>query len=310
LPSILLRYAFEMVQTRKLGGSFRSFAWEGGGDRLIVVGDGGQILTIEGEKAVKLVSGTHQNLRGISINPTDGTALIVGNAGTVLLLRREDLSVRRLDAPTSENLRAASWNPRGTSALISGNQGALLRYSSQRLELLGAARANLRHIAWSSASGKALVTSNCFAEEFIPSPNLFAYDPANQTLSSLNEGRSDLIGVDWKADGTIALVVGYDVIWHNGEIAVFDGVNLSHVEFNNKRVYPVAVSWKPSVELATIVTSTPQPGMGKGVVYLWDRKSLRTIYSNDLVFFSAVAWNKDGTELAALGSSMSRTFNC
>jgi hypothetical protein len=310
LPSILLSYANERLQTRKLEGSFRSFAWERDGDRLIVVGDRGQILTIEGEKSAKVVSGTRHNLRGISINPTDGAALIVGNAGTVLLLRLEGHGVTRLDPLTSENLRAASWNSRGTSALISGNHGTLLRYSSQSLEILGGARANLRHIAWRPLADLALVTSNCFAEEFIPSPNLFAYDPTNQTLSSLNEGRADLIGVDWKADGTTALVVGYDVIWHNGEIAVFDGLTLSHVEFNNKRVYPVAASWNPSEGLAAIVTSTPQPGMGKGVVYLWDQNGLRSIYSSDLVFFSAVAWNRDGTELAALGSSMSRTFNC
>lgn len=309
MPSILLRYAHERLQTTNLSENFRSFAWERAGDRVILVGDGGQILRVGGKKSIELVSGTHQNLRGISLNPTDGTALIVGNAGTVLLLREDD-NIRKIDAPTSENLRAASWNSRGTSALISGNQGILLRYSSQGLQTLDGARANLRHIAWRPSSDMALVTSNCFAEEFIPSPNLFAYDAANQTLTALNEGHVDLIGVDWKADGTIALVVGYDVIWHIGEIAVFDGDKLSHVEFNNKRVYPVAVSWDPSEELAAIVTSTSQPTMGRGVVYLWDHKALRTIFSSDLLFFSAVAWNRDGTELVALGSSMSRTFNC
>jgi hypothetical protein len=309
LASTLLRYTNERLQTRKLTGSFRSFAWEKGGDQLILVGDGGQILTIDGEKSARLPSGPQQNLRGISMNPKDGTALIVGNAGSVLLVL-EDHSVRKVDVPTSENLRAASWDPRGASALISGNQGVLLRYSGQSLEVLHGARANLRHIAWRPSSQMALVTSNCFAEEFIPSPNLFAYHPANQTLGALNEGRVDLIGVDWNADGTFALVVGYDVIWHNGEIVLFDGANLSRVEFNNKRVYPVAVSWKPNEEVAAIVTSTPQPKMAKGVVYFWDHKVLRSIYSNELVFFSAVGWNEDGTELVALGSSASRTFNC
>jgi hypothetical protein len=309
LPSILLRYANERLQTTKLLNNFRSFVWERARDAVILVGDGGQILRVRGEKSVRLASGTDQNLRGISLNPTDGTALIVGNRGTVLLLREDD-SVRKIDAPTSENLRAASWDSRGTSALISGNQGTLLRYSSHGLQTLEGGRANLRHIAWRPSSEIALVTSNCFAEEFIPSPNLFAYDAPNQTLTALNEGRVDLIGVDWKPDGTIALVVGYDIIWHNGEIALFDGENLSHIEFNNKRVYPVAVSWKPSEELAAIVTSTPQYKMGQGGVYLWDRKALRAIFTNDVFFFSAVAWNKEGEDLVALGSSMSRTFNC
>jgi WD40 repeat protein len=156
----------------------------------------------------------------------------------------------------------------------------------------------------------ALVTSNCFAEEFIPSPNLFAYDDETQTLNSLNEGRADLIGVDWEPDGTAALVVGYDVIWHNGVIARFDSRNLSPIQFNNKRVYPVAVSWNPTGQLAAIGTATPQPMMAEGVVYLFDHKMLKPIFSSHEFFFSAVAWNKEGTELVALGSSATRTFNC
>jgi hypothetical protein len=309
LSSILLRYVDEKLQTSELQGTYRSFVCERAGDGVILIGDGGQILRVAEEKSVRLASGTHQNLRGISLNPMEGTALIVGNAGTVLLLP-QDKGVRKLDAPTSENLRAVSWNPRGTLALIPGNRGVLLRYSNRRLEIHEGARANLRHVAWGPSSDMALVTSNCFAEEFIPSPNLFAYHATDQTLTALNEGREDLIGVDWKADGTIALVVGYDVIWHNGAIAAFDGNRLSRVEFENRRVYPVAVSWNPIREIAAIVTSTPHPGMGAGVVYLWDGKALRSLFSNDVFFFSAVAWDKKGEGLVALGSSRSRTFNC
>lgn len=304
-----MHYADESLQTKKLTGNFRSFAWDRAGRGVIVVGDGGRILRVEGEETADLESGTRQNLRGISVNPTDGTALIIGNGGSLLLFD-QDAKVSKVNVATSENLRSASWNLKGTLALISGNGGTLLRYADHRTQLIDGARANLRRIAWRPGVNMALATSNCFAEKFIPSPNLFAYAEDTQTLNALNEGRADLIGVDWEPDGTAALVVGYDVIWHNGVIARFDSRNLSPIQFNNKRVYPVAVSWNPTGQLAAIGTATPQPMMAEGVVYLWDQKALKPIFSSHEFFFTAVAWNKEGTELVALGSSASRTFNC
>jgi hypothetical protein len=309
LPSLLLHYTNERLETKKLRGIFRSFAWDKGGDALILVGDGGRILKVEEERSVSVGSGTRQNLRGISVNAADGTALIVGNAGSVLLLD-QNASVSKAKVSTSQNLRAASWHPDGKLALIAGNGGTLLRYADQRFQIIDGGRANLRHIAWQPNANLALVTSNCFAEEFVPSPNLFNYNAVTQELSACNEGRADLIGVDWKRNGTSALVVGYDVIWHNGMIATYDGSNVSPIEFSNKRVYPVAVSWNRASDLAGIVTATAQLGMGEGSVYLWDGKRLRVIFSNNEFFFSAVAWNGDGSELVALASSVTRTFNC
>lgn len=309
MPSMLLHYVNERLQTKKLPGIFRSFAWDRTGEWLILVGDGGRILKLQGERSVDLTSGTRQNLRGISVSPADGATLVVGNAGSAILFD-EDAEHRNVNVSTSQNLRAVSWSPNGTIALIAGNGGTLLKCSNEKVQIIDGARANLRHVAWRPRSNSALVTSNCFAEEFIPSPNLFNYDTATQGLTSLSEGRADLIGADWKPDGKVALVVGYDVVWHNGVIAPFDGKNTSSVEFDNKRVYPVAVSCNPTSQLAAIVTAVAQLGMGEGSVYLWNNRALRLIFSSNEFFFSTVAWNKDGSQLFALGSSATRTFNC
>ncbi len=309
LPSILLNYVDERLQTRKVPGIYRSFAWDRAEENLILAGDRGRILRVHGERVANLASGTDQNLRKISVNPSTGTILIAGNAGCLLHLD-EDATVNKVNIPTTTNLRAADWNHDGTVALIAGNGGTLLEYSDQKIQVIDGGRANLRHIAWRPKTNFALVTSNCFAEEFIPSPNLFSYDAGTQTLSSSNEGRADLIGADWKRDGTSAIVVGYDVIWHNGVIAMFDGGDMTSVEFNNKQVYPVAASWNPIGEIAAIATATAQREMGEGSVLLWNGRTFRPIFSNDEFFFSAVAWNRKGTELVALGSTATRTFNC
>jgi len=54
------------------------------------------------------------------------------------------------------------------------------------------------------------------------------------------------------------------LIWHNGVIAMFDGGDMTSVEFNNKQVYPVAASWNPIGEIAAIATATAQREMGEG----------------------------------------------
>lgn len=309
MPSILVHYRNEKIQTQRLPGIFRGLDWDRRGQSVILVGDAGRIVKVQGEKILALKSGTRQNLRAVSVNQSNGTALIVGNQGTIMLFDEGD-NPTMVSHSRGENLRAAAWNPKGNTALIAGNRGTLLKYSELRVEAVDGGRANLRRTAWRPNHSQALVASNCFADEFIPSPNLFVFDARRSILNSLNEGRADLIGVDWNNNGKNALVVGYDVIWHNGYIGAFDGTNVSPIEFENKRVYPVAVSYNPVGNVAAIATATAQPGMGEGALYLLDRRVLKSIFTNNEFFFSSVAWNGEGTEIVALASSATRTFNC
>ncbi len=243
------------------------------------------------------------------MNPSDGTALIVGNAGTALLLDEEE-HFTKITVPTFENLRAVAWNHDGSVALLVGNNGTLFKFSRGEVVTVDAGRANLRDISWRPKSGCALIASNCFAEEFIPSPNLFSYEAETGIVKPLNEGRADLIGVDWEWTGESALVVGYDIVWHNAFIGILAGSTLSPVPFENKHVYPVAVAWKPSSDTAAaVVTATGQVGMAEGGVFLWDGKSLNPIFSDREFFFSDVAWAWKGDRFAALASKETRTFN-
>ena len=306
---MLLQYDNGLVRTRRLEGYLRSLAWSPIDSSLVLVGNYGMTLRIDEEKTTNLAAPTKQNLRALSINPLDGRILIVGNTGTILLFDKDD-GFSKIDASTTENLRAVSWDPKGRMALIAGNAGTLLKYSSQTIETIDDGRANLRHISWRPAASEALITSNCFAEEFIPSANLFTYDANKGIVTPVNEGRVDLMGADWNPIGESAIVVGYDVVWHTGFIGGFKGKSLSPIQFENKRVYPVAVAWDPSGEIVAIVTAAAQLGMGNGSLYLWDGQSMKVVYSNEEFFFSAVAWNLKTKRLAAIASTSTRTFNC
>jgi len=307
LASKLLYYDGQNLRTKILQGHLRGLAWDRQDRFPIVVGNGGRVLKVREDGPVPLDSGTRHNLRAVSVNPTDDRALIVGNAGTALLLEGERFT--KVPVSTFENLRAVAWNHDGSIALLAGNNGTLLKFSRGEVVPVDAGRANLRDISWRPKSEGALIASNCFAEEFIPSPNLFNYELETNIVRPLNEGRADLIGVDWKWNGESALVVGYDVVWHNGFIGILNGSTLSPVQFDNKHVYPVAVAWKPSADLAAIVTATGQAGMAKGTIFLWDGRSLNPIFSDAGFFFSDVEWDWKGARLAALASTETRTFN-
>lgn len=309
MPSLFVTYRDNGIQTRKLRGTFRGLGWDRRSQSFILVGDAGRIVKIRGDVLTTLESGTRKNLRAISLNPRSGATLIAGNEGTIIQLDEDGISGKMV-VPTTENLRAIAWSPDGAAALIAGNRGTLMKYSNSSIDSVEGGTANLRRAAWRPDGSQALVASNCFAEEFIPSPNLFIFKAEEDTLDPVNEGRADLIGVDWNPDGRSALVVGYDVIWHNGYIGAFTGAEVSSVEFENKRVYPVAVSWNPSGRMAAVVTATAQLEMAKGTIHLWDGRSLNSIFTSPEFFFSSVTWNDRGTEMAALASSATRTFNC
>lgn len=309
MPSKLVYcHADGTIRTRRLPGHLRSLAWDAEYGHITLVGNDGQIIRIEGEEMRRIECATRQNLRAISLNPLDGTALIVGNTGTILLWDQRKFS--RINSSTPKNLRAAAWNANGTMALIAGNQGTLLKYSDGTVESLGDCRANLRLVSWRPMTDEALITPNCFAEEFVPSPNLFTYDAKTDKVISVNQGRVDLIGVDWQPSAKNALVMGYDVVWHNGFIGNFDGKILLPIEFENRRVYPVTVSWDGFGRIAANATATTQPGMGQGSICLWDGKIFKPIYNDAEFFFSAAAWNQKDGVLVALASTTTRTFSC
>lgn len=309
MPSILVQYDGNKVETKTFPTHLRALAWGTHDPDPILVGNGGEVIRIQKGEILRLNPETKHNLRAVSVNPTNNSALMVGNAGTAILLH-EDGQFRKLSVFTHENLRAVAWNSKGNLALIVGNNGAIMKYSGDRIETIDGGRASLRDISWRHDSDQALVTSNCFAEEFIPSPNLFAYESKSDAVRSANEGRCDLIGVDWRPDGAYALVVGYDVVWHNGLIAKFHENTLSPIEFETKRVYPVAVRWDPKGKVAAVATATAQAGIGDGQLSVWDGESFTVLYSSKEFFFSRVSWAPDGIKLAGIASTATRTYNC
>jgi hypothetical protein len=304
MSTIAVLYEDEELHTIPLKGRFRGIAWDPEGDFATLVGDNGRVLRVFSDQTVRdLDLGITNHLRSISANPKDGGLLIAGNSGTLFHFCGTRTNIQ---VPTFENLRTVSWNAQGTTALIGGNAGTLLKYSNFSVHSLDNKRANLRRIAWHPLDNRALITSNCFAEQFLPSANLFLYDSDTEQIWEVNQSPTDLIGVDWEPNGEFALVAGYDIVWHTGFIGQFNGTVLTPVSFENKLVYPVAIAFGKFVAVCTAVA---QAGIGTGSIRLWKDGKLRTIFESDRYYFSAAGWNKRGS-LMALASPANRAFNC
>ena len=63
----------------------------------------GEFSGFTGKRLPASSSGTDRNLRKISVNPSGGDILIVGNAGCLLHLD-EDVTVSKVNVPTTANL--------------------------------------------------------------------------------------------------------------------------------------------------------------------------------------------------------------
>jgi hypothetical protein len=308
MPSKLVYYNRQNIRTQILEGVFRGITWSEQDESLVLVGNGGQIIRVQDGQISSINSNTRHNLRAVAIDAVSDAILVVGNTGTALLIDDNE-KVTKVPVPLFENLRAVAWHRKKSVALIAGNNGTLFEFSSGRMSTVNAGRANLRDISWRPENESALIASNCFAGEFIPSPNLFHYDSETKVASPVNGGRVDLIGVDWKPTGESALVAGYDVVWHNGFIGYWDGTSVAPIEFENKNTYPVAVRWNPMADTAAVVTATSQPGVGMGCVLVWDGKVLEPIFSDPEFFFSDATWIRNGETLAALAATETRAFN-
>ncbi|HXZ91125.1 MAG TPA: hypothetical protein VEG61_08680 [Candidatus Dormibacteraeota bacterium] len=167
MPSILVLYDGDNIETRPFTGRFRGLAWDQDGSSLTLVDNAGWVLRIQGGNGgVSPDTGITHSLRSVSVNPIDKPALVVCNAGTVIAIKANG-SLTRMNPPTFENLRSVRWNANRTMALIAGNNGTLIKYTEHGLETINGGRTNLRGISWRKNTNRALITSNCFAEEFI-----------------------------------------------------------------------------------------------------------------------------------------------
>jgi WD40 repeat protein len=143
-------------------GRLRWACWNRADGTALIVGDRGTMLSYSEGRLTRVETGTDVNIRCVDISPGGGAAYGCGNSG--LILRAEGGKVERISEGVQENLRRVAWAPSGERLLFAGNDGAAYVLSGSKFETLHGADTHLRSIAWHPTQGYALVAGNCFRD--------------------------------------------------------------------------------------------------------------------------------------------------
>jgi WD40 repeat protein len=143
-------------------GRLRWACWSRMGGTALLVGDGGTVIEYTGDEFARLDSTTTENLRGAEFSPSGESAFACGNSGLVLSLTGGVW--KRVKEDIRENLRRVAWDPSGKRTLFVGNNGAAYVYAGSSFEIVHGADTHLRSIAWHPRDGYALVAGNCFRD--------------------------------------------------------------------------------------------------------------------------------------------------
>ncbi len=306
--TILLRYEdgqFARIPTDPKQ-RIRWLAWRRDGESALAVGNRGLLMFFDGEKFERLDSPTGENLRCASYNHAN-TALIVGNHGTIIEFKGGTFTREEVD--TRSNLRRVAWSPNGQLALVTGNDGTAIVWDSRRMQELGGALNNLRSVSWHPKGTDALVSGNYFGTSMVPCPNLYLYELGAKELKPLKTiEKVDLVGVEWKPDGTYALAVGYEIVWQEPRVLRWTGSEAETVPVAEPGVYPTQVAWDPRKKQALIGTGSPFPqGRGEGAILGYEEGRVRKLYSSPYRV-TCISFHPREDFAVIIGQANARTF--
>lgn len=286
----------------------RWITWKPDGKSALLVGNSGLAAWFRDGVIRDVPSGTRMNLRGAAFSPHDDRAIIVGNNG--VMMEYSDQTMRRIESGVVAHLRRVAWSPDGRNALIVGNDGICARLDADRSVQVRGAVSNLRAVEYQPTRNFALVCANRFSGEFVPSPNLFRYTNENQTLEPLLDGEnSDLTALAWHPGGDKAIVVGYDLTWHEPRLFETDGKEVSKIESKIRGLHPSAVSWLSEHKEALIGTATPEAEHFPSQVLIMSDGRLERIFEATDYHVTCIACHPAKDFALIAGSPATRIFN-
>ena len=208
------------------------------------------------------------------------------------------------------NLRRVAWSPDGSLALIVGNAGTVLVWDGKVLRDVEGASTNLRSAAWHPDGEYAILSGNYFGSGMVPCPTLYRYGKgASEVVPLETVEKTDLIGVDWRPDGSLALIVGYEVVWQESRVYRWNGNGLELLDLQDPGLFPTSVAWHPNGEFALVGTGSPNPrGQGEGVILKYQESGFERFYSSRYRV-CCIAWHPHGKYAWIVGRENSRTFS-
>jgi len=240
---------------------------------------------------------TNKNINDIAFQPNGNTALLVGDAGLVMVYDGYYFNV--VDSNSTVYFSTVSWTPGGEYALIGGQNGNLMKFQNGKItKLFSGTGQNIVDIAFKSDENKALmITSN---------GDVYMYQEVSPAYAVYFLGTFQPVyfqAIAWNTfQSNTALLAGYEVVngpngYHwEGRVFQYDDTATQGSQFTNlnpnlphdRDTDLYSVAWSPTEELALL-------GGWNGEVLNYDGSVFGTVASTSpIAAFLHISFNVNG----------------
>ncbi|MEW5761108.1 MAG: hypothetical protein AB1779_10135, partial [Candidatus Thermoplasmatota archaeon] len=284
------------VLARNLGFDIYDAEWKPNGEYALIVGTNGKIVKYDGTAFAGVPSPTSNNLNKIGWKKDGAHALIAGDSGTIL--KYDGTTFTTINSQTTNNFNSVAWHPTDSYALFVGDGGDVFKYDGVNATKLGSGTSYaLKDIDWKPDGSYALILGTNADPSVITRGVISKYDGTSFTLilTPFNVATGSTVNVDWKTDGTYALITFYN---YDSNLAYrlykYDGSTFTLIyyftlPFGYTGPTLTGVSWKPNGDYALVVGHA-------GQVFKYDSACLTQLSTSyPTLNLYDVAWKPDGS---------------
>lgn len=263
----------------------RAAAWRPvpGDSTALVAGEAGTVLQYTGRFFIRLQPNTTSDLTGVGWHPSGARALLVGKYGT--FLEFDGTGFRSAPLNRTVWLEDAKWRPQGDFALVAGHNGTLMRTDGGTFSHLDSTlNDTITSISWRPDGRFAFLCGDF--------PFVLRYDPESGDVSRLETGVTGqyLRGVSWRPDGGAALVFGT-----LGNLFRYDGAGFRLLDSPTANQW-LAGAWSPDNRSALLAARG-------GLLYRFEEgKALSPVATNTTDSIHSIAFALNGSYALCVGS--------
>jgi hypothetical protein len=328
LNSILFFYEAESKDLRKVSESrfprLRDVVFDPIGNRWVVVGNIGTILTLEEEedsKISKTITSVKENLRGVDVNRKTGEILAVGNKGIVLGINSSNnqsvFTQKWREGLTriSKDLRRVKWSPNGKFALAVGNEAAVARIEVRDKEITleeitpssSQYTNHFRGVAWNKEGDKALIIGNNFGSEFVPAASIILYEDKTRSFTPIKEADGiEMVSLSPKPNSFSVTIAGYQLVFFWGFFFDFDwetSTITKSLSTEDQEFVPTGIDWNRRKPFALLSSAKLKDGVN--AISEYNGKSIKQIKTLDYPPVKVCWDSNDGKALVVVSTSLS-----
>ncbi|MEW5759239.1 MAG: Ig-like domain-containing protein [Candidatus Thermoplasmatota archaeon] len=234
-------YKFELLNPHPTGSTIYDLEYKPDGSYALLVGDGGTVIKYDGVNFYPLKNNTHSYLSNIRWKKDGSYAVIVGQYFISKYDGTKYFDNIKTDYYYIDDLE---WKTDGSYALIATWwEGDIAKYDGSAInKIFSNNRYGFYDIAWKPNDEYALIIGDYYNETYDKVGSVvMKYDGTTLTEIYNITTKLSLNGIDWKLDGSLALIVGgnYTIDWY----MIYNGTTFKDLTPTANILIPEKVQW-------------------------------------------------------------------